>query len=79
MLVVNDQEYGDQAIETCKTFYDAVPNDPDNGGETMITLMTLVMRIILMPVMTTVIKMALKLMLVVIHMMMVPLTKMMLP
>ena len=32
MLVVNDQEDGDQAIEICKIFYDAVPDDPNDGG-----------------------------------------------
>ena len=32
MLVVNDKEDGDQAIERCKKFYDAVPDDPDDGG-----------------------------------------------
>ena len=32
ILLVDDQEDGYQAIETCKTFYDAVPDDPDDGG-----------------------------------------------
>ena len=32
LLVVNDQEDGDQAIDMCKTFYDAVPDYPDYGG-----------------------------------------------
>ena len=43
ILVVNDQEDRDQAIEMCNKFYDAVQDDPDDGGETMITLMNLVM------------------------------------
>ena len=32
MLLVNDQEDGDQAIEMCKNFYDAVLYEPDDGG-----------------------------------------------
>ena len=32
MLVVYDQEDEYRAIETWKTFYDAVPYDPDDGG-----------------------------------------------
>ena len=32
ILVVNDQEDGDQAIEMCKTFYDTVLDDPNDGG-----------------------------------------------
>ena len=32
MLVEIDQEDGNQSIEMRKTFYDAVPDDPDDGG-----------------------------------------------
>ena len=32
MLVVNDQEDGEQSMDMCKTFYDAVPDDPNYGG-----------------------------------------------
>ena len=32
MIVLNNQENLDQAIETCKTFYDAVLDEPDDGG-----------------------------------------------